>query len=49
MGLTAGAGAVDVGAGVWLTGAAGVGAIEAGGATPADVTAGEALVCAEPS
>ena len=48
VGLTAGAGAVDVGAELWLAGAADVGAVEAGGATSADATAGEALVRAEP-
>ena len=46
--LTAGAGAVDVNAGIWLAGADDVGAAEAGGATPAELTAGELLVCADP-
>src|SRR5665213_1409112 len=48
VGLTAGAGALEVGAGLWLTGADGDDAAEAGAPTPAELTTGEVLTCAPP-
>ncbi len=48
VGLTAGAGAVEVAAGLWLMGADGADVAEAGATTPVELTAGDVATCAPP-